>query len=146
MAVPESKAPFVEPYAKAGNPSGFKSKGNTALAVKRALAHLGFLEWEPDKWDNMWNETLSNAAAQWKRKRGLISQTSNDGSWGKKSHDTMRGTWFKKDGKQMDAFDGTSQQLLQEEKRAYDKAKPPVPPSPADNRTRVQEAITSFCE
>ena len=144
MAVSEQDAPFIEPYAKAGNPNGFKSKGNTALAVKRALAHLGFLEWEPDKWDNQWNENLANAAAKWKRKRGLIPEGSNDGSWGKKSHDTMRGTWFEKDGQHMDAFDGESQQLLKEEKKAHDEQQPPAPTK--TDKQLVQEKITEFCK
>jgi hypothetical protein len=114
MALSEDQAPFIEPYAKAGNPSGFRSKGNTALAVKRALAHLGFLEWQPDTWDEHWNEKLSDAAAKWKRKRGLIPESSNDGSWGKKSHDVMRSAWFSQD--QKPAFDGESQRLLKEER------------------------------
>jgi hypothetical protein len=136
--VSEQDAPFTEPYAKAGNPNGFKSKGNTALAVKRAMAHLGFLEWEPDKWDEQWNEKLNTATAAWKRKRGLIPEDSSDGSWGKKSHDTMRGTWFGEE--QKPAFDGESQRLLKEEKKAS--APPPPQESPQE---RVREAITSFC-
>src|SRR5262245_27051720 len=97
MTVSEQDAPFIEPYAKAGNPNGFKSKGISALAVKRALAHLGFLKWEPDKWDDQWNEKLNTAAAQWKVKRGLIPKDSTDGSWGEKAHTEMRGTWFGED-------------------------------------------------
>lgn len=150
MAVSEKDAPFIEPYAKAGNPSGFKSKGNTALAVKRALAHLGFLDWTPDTWDEQWNEKLNDAAAKWKVKRGLTTNPT-DGSWGEKSHTTMRGTWFSKDGKQMDAFDGESQRLLKEEKKAWDEAHkpppPPKPPQPAKSpQQRVREQITKFCE
>jgi len=118
MAVPAKDAPFIEPYAKAGNPKGFRSKGNTALAVKRALAHLGFLDWEPDVWDLQWNAKVSDAAAAWKRKRGLIPADSNDGSWGEKSHEVMRSAWFTEDKKP--AFDGESQRLLKEEKKAYD--------------------------
>jgi hypothetical protein len=118
MAVPEADAPFIVPYGLAGNSAGFRSKGNTALAVKRALAHLGFLLWEPAVWDLHWNAKLSDAAAAWKRKRGLIPADSNDGSWGQKSHDVMRSAWFTED--QKPAFDGESQRLLKEEKRAYD--------------------------
>jgi hypothetical protein len=140
VTVPSEKAPFTEPYALAGNDSGFKSKGNTALAVKRALAHLGFLEWEPEKWDNAWNDKVNDAAAAWKRKRGLIPTDSKDGSWGKHSHDVMRGTWFDKNGEKLDAFDAESQRLLQEEKRAAS------PPPSGDAITRVRKAITSFCE
>lgn len=135
-AVPEEQAPFTEPYALAGNSSGFKSKGNTALAVKRALAHLGFLEWEPDKWDNQWNQKVNDASVQWKRKRGLIGSSSTDGSWGKKAHDTMRGTNFGTDKKP--AFDGESQRLLKEEKKAA---------APAGSKEDlVRKYITEFCE
>lgn len=141
MPLSETQAPFVEPYAKAGNPSGFKSKGNTALAVKRALAHLGFLDWEPDTWDNQWNAKLSDAVAAWKRKRGLIPADSDDGSWGEKSHTTMRGTWFGPD--KLPAFDGGSQQLLQEEQRAYDQEHPP-PTTGVE--AAIRSEITSFCE
>jgi len=116
MTVSKDNAPFCEPYAMAGNPNGFRSKGNTAEAVKRALAHLGFLEWSED-FDKHWNAKLNDAAAAWKRKRGLIPGNSNDGSWGEKAHDVMRSAWFGED--QKPAFDGGSQSLLKEEKRAH---------------------------
>jgi len=135
VSVSEKDAPFTEPYAKAGNPSGFKSKGPTALAVKRALSHLGFLLWEPDEWDDQWNDKLNRAAAEWKVKRELIPLGSTDGSWGEKAHTEMRGTWFGPDKKP--AFDGESQRLLKEEKAAQ---KPP----PA--KLTFDEALTEFCE
>ena len=146
MTVPESDAPFIEPYAKAGNPSGYKSKGNTAVAVKRALAHLGFLLWEPDAWDEHWNEAVNGAAAEWKLKRGLIPKGSTDGSWGEKSHDQMRTAWFGPEKKP--AFDGESQRLLKEEKKAWDEAHkpPPPPPPPPSSKPTFNEALTSFCE
>jgi hypothetical protein len=135
MPVSEADAPFIEPY---GLPStDFKSKGNTALAVKRALAHLGFLKWEPEKWDEQWNEKLNTASAEWKRKRGLIPQGSDDGSWGKKAHDQMRSANFGAEKKP--AFDGESQSLLKEEKRAWDEAHQP-PASSWDKH------LTTFCE
>ena len=134
MAVSEQDAPFTEAY---GLPSSkFKSKGNTALAVKRALAHLGFLEWEPEKWDKQWNEKVNTASYQWKRKRGLISKDSTDGSWGKGAHDEMRSTNFGTDKKP--AFDGESQRLLQEEKKAA---------APATSKEdAVRKKITEFAE
>lgn len=113
MGLTEQQAPFCEPYALAGNPKGFKSKGPTAEAVKRALAHLGFLEWEPP-YDQHWNVRVNDAAAAWKRKRGLIPADSNDGSWGKKAHDVMRSAWYGTD--KQPAFDSYSQNLLQKEK------------------------------
>ena len=135
MTVPEKDAPFIEPY---GLPStDFKSKGNTALAVKRALAHLGFLEWEPNRWDEQWNEKLNTACAEWKRKRGLIPQGSDDGSWGKKAHDQMRSANFGAEKKP--AFDGESQSLLKEEKRAWDEAHQPSTGS-------WDKHLTAFCE
>ena len=48
----------------------------------------------------------------------------------------MRGTWFKKDGKQLDAFDGESQSLLKEEAAQ-------VPDADIDD---IRKAITEFCE
>lgn len=117
MGLSDKEAPFIEPYALAGNPKGFKSKGNTKKAVWRALAHLGFLPWKNnDEMDSHWNVTTNDAVAAWKRKRGLIPADSNDGSWGQKAHDVMLSAWYMKDGQQLPAFDGGSQKLLQEEK------------------------------
>lgn len=113
MAVSKQNAPFIEPYALAGNAKGFRSKGPTAEAVKRALSHLGFLPWSD--FDQHWNAKANDAAAAWKRKRGLIPADSNDGSWGEKAHDVMRSAWFEKDNVQQPAFDGGSQKLLKQE-------------------------------
>ena len=136
MGLSEKQAPFTEPYAVAGNPKGFKAKGPTAEAVKRALAHLGFLDWDPP-YDQHWNETVNEAAAAWKRKRGIIPENSEDGSWGQKAHDTMRSAWYEKDGQQQPAFDPYSQELLQDEKAGAN-----VP----DQATKVRAKITEFCE
>lgn len=114
MGLTAKQAPFTEPYALAGNPNGFKSKGNTAEAVKRALAHLGFLEWKGD-WDQHWNWQVNAASANWKFKRGIIPKGSDDGSWGEKAHETMRTAWYEKDGQKLPAFDGYAQKLLQDE-------------------------------
>lgn len=123
MAVSAQNAPFTEPYGLAGNPKGFKAKGNTAKAVKRALAHLGFMAWAD--FDPHWNVTVNDAAAAWKRKRGLIPATSNDGSWGAHAHEVMRSAWFGEDKKP--AFDGGSQQLLKDEKRGSEPPPDRVP-------------------
>jgi hypothetical protein len=140
VALSEKEAPFIEPYAMAGNKSGFKSKGPTAEAVKRALAHLGFLPWKEKGWDQHWNQEVDDAAAEWKRKRGIIPTSSDDGSWGKTAHDVMRSTNFGTEKKP--AFDGGSQSLLQEEKRAWDEAhKPPPPPAGTWDKH-----LTAFCE
>jgi hypothetical protein len=136
MGLSEKQAPFTEPYAVAGNPKGFKAKGPTAEAVKRALAHLGFLDWDPP-YDQHWNETVNEAAAAWKRKRGIIPEGSTDGSWGKKAHDVMRSAWYEKGGAQQPAFDPYSQELLQDESAGADV------PSQVD---KVRKKITEFCE
>jgi len=125
MTLTAQEAPFTEPYGLADGP--FKSKGNTALALKRALAHLGFMEWRPDQWDTHYNRKVYDAAASWKRKRGLIPGSSSDGSWGEPAHDVMRSTWFEKGGSKLDAFDGESQRLLREEKAHAAPEPDPVP-------------------
>jgi hypothetical protein len=137
MSLSEKQAPFSEPYALAGNPKGFRSKGPTAEAVKRALAHLGFLVWDPP-YDQHWNVIVDEAAAAWKRKRGIIGQSSDDGSWGKGAHDIMRTAWYEKSGEQLPAFDEYSQELLQDEAKAHSGGK-----SPAE---KVQAKIVEFCE
>lgn len=62
MAVSSSDFPYTGPYSVEGNG---KHKGNTALALKRALSRLGFLPWEPDVWDNMFNKKLEAALDEW---------------------------------------------------------------------------------
>jgi hypothetical protein len=56
--------PYTGPYSKSGA-NGAKTKGNTALAMKRAMSRLGFLKWEPDVWDNVWNQKLEDACDKW---------------------------------------------------------------------------------
>jgi hypothetical protein len=126
MALTEKQAPFIVPYAVVGNIPGLKSKGNTAIAVKRALSHLGFLEWD-DGFGPYWNHKLNNACADWKRKRGLIPSNSEDGSWGRKAHTVMQSAWYIKAGKQLPAFDGKAQELLQDEKAGQEPPPDPVP-------------------
>lgn len=116
MSLTDNQAPFIEPYAIAGNPKKFRSKGNTAIAVKRAMAHLGFLEWNPP-YDSHYNVILNDAVASWKRKRGIIQADSNDGSWGRKTHEIMQTVWYEDaQGYKQPAFDSFSQDLLQKEK------------------------------
>lgn len=54
--------PYTGPYSVDGNG---KQKGNTALALKRAMSRLGFLPWEPDVWDNLFNKKLEAALDEW---------------------------------------------------------------------------------
>lgn len=134
MALTAKQAPFIEPY---GLPeSDFKAKGPTAEAVKRALAHLKFLEWKGD-WDQHWNQTVNDASAEWKRKRGLIPPNSNDGSWGEKAHETMRTASYEKDGETLPAFDGYAQKLLQDEAKQT---------SASDEQELFQTAFTEFMQ
>ena len=129
MSLTEKQAPFTEPYALAGNPKGFRSKGPTAEAVKRALAHLGFMEWKPDgDWDQHWNRG-ERGRQRWKRKRGIIAAP--DGSWGENAHEVMRTAWYAKGGEQLPAFDGYAQELLQNEK--------PRTPQAADHRAKSRD-------
>lgn len=125
MGLSKEQAPFTEPYGLADGP--FKSKGNTALALKRALAHLGFLEWEPERWDYHYNRKVYDAAASWKRKRGLIPSSSSDGSWGSPAHDVMRTAWYEKNGEHLPAFDGKAQELLRDEYAGAHTPPDPVP-------------------
>jgi hypothetical protein len=62
MAVSTSDFPYTGPYSVEGNG---KHKGNTAIALKRAMSRLGFLPWEPDKWDNLFNKKLEEALDEW---------------------------------------------------------------------------------
>ena len=137
MALTEKEAPFTEPYALAGNPKGFKAKGPTAEAVKRALAHLGFMPWKEDGWDQHWNEAVNDAAQKWKKKRGI----GTDGSWGREAHDVMQTAWYEKGGEKLPAFDGRSQSLLQGE---YEASQEVVVSGNADEK--VRKAIVEFCE
>jgi hypothetical protein len=54
--------PYTGPYSIDGNG---KHKGNTPLALKRAMSRLGFLPWEPDVWDNVFNKKLEAALDEW---------------------------------------------------------------------------------
>jgi hypothetical protein len=54
--------PYTGPYSVEGDG---KQKGNTALALKRAMSRLGFLPWEPEKWDNLFNKKLEGALDEW---------------------------------------------------------------------------------
>ena len=126
MSLTEKQAPFIEPYGIPGNTGGFKSKGNTAIAVKRALAHLGFLEWD-DGFGPYWNHKTNDACADWKRKRGLIPGNSTDGSWGRKAHTVMQSAWYMKTGKRHPAFDAKAQDLLQDEKEGQEPPPDRVP-------------------
>ena len=54
--------PYTGPYSVEGDG---KHKGNTALALKRAMSRLGFLPWEPEVWDNAFNKKLEAALDEW---------------------------------------------------------------------------------
>jgi hypothetical protein len=54
--------PYTGPYSVDGNG---KHKGNTALALKRAMSRMGHLPWEPEVWDNAFNKKLEAALDAW---------------------------------------------------------------------------------
>ncbi len=59
----EAQCPWTGPY---GLPSsGLRSRGETNVALKRAMARLGHLDWEPEVWDDVFNQRLSNALSLW---------------------------------------------------------------------------------
>lgn len=62
MTLSSSTFPYTGPYSIDGNG---KHKGPTALSLKRAMSRLGFLPWEPDKWDEHFNQKLENALDAW---------------------------------------------------------------------------------
>lgn len=54
--------PYTGPYSVDGYG---KHKGNTAIALKRAMSRLGYLPWAPEKWDDHFNEKLEAALDKW---------------------------------------------------------------------------------
>lgn len=62
MTISPTQFPYTGPYSVEGNG---KHKGNTAIALKRAMSRMGFLPWEPDVWDNMFNQKLEGALDGW---------------------------------------------------------------------------------
>jgi Peptidase family M23 len=62
VGISASDFPYTGPYSVEGNG---KHKGNTAIAMKRAMARLGWLPWEPEKWDNVFNNKLEDALDRW---------------------------------------------------------------------------------
>lgn len=62
MALTAKTCPFTGPYTIEGYG---KHQGPTAVALKRAMARLGYLDWEPDKWDDRFNAKLEVALDLW---------------------------------------------------------------------------------
>jgi len=62
MTISTATFPYTGPYSVEGNG---KHNGPTALALKRAMARLGFLPWEPDVWDEAFNKKLEAALDEW---------------------------------------------------------------------------------
>ena len=62
MAVTVKQAPYTGPYSIAGYG---KHKGNTPLALKRAMSRMGFLPWDPAQWDLLFNAKLETALDKW---------------------------------------------------------------------------------
>jgi hypothetical protein len=62
--ITKTEFPFTGPYSVTGA-NGAKVKGNTALALKRAMSRMGHLPWAPDVWDNIFNAKLEAALDKW---------------------------------------------------------------------------------
>jgi hypothetical protein len=62
MGISAADFPYTGPYSIEGNG---KHKGNTCIALKRAMARMGQIAWEPEKWDNMFNQKLEDALDRW---------------------------------------------------------------------------------
>jgi murein DD-endopeptidase MepM/ murein hydrolase activator NlpD len=59
----DKQCPYTGPYGLPA--SGLKSKGPTAVALKRAMSRLGYIPWEPASFDEHYNERLADALAKW---------------------------------------------------------------------------------
>lgn len=100
--------PYTGPYSVEGYGH---HKGKTPLALKRAMSRLGYLPWEPDKWDEMFNLNLEVTLDKWdKGKDGYA-----EGRWLKLRKATIP-AGLPHAGEP--ALDTTGQQLIQAEKTA----------------------------
>lgn len=114
-----TQVPYTGPY---GLPeSGLKNKGDTNIALKRAMARLDLFPWTPDSWDDSFNRPLSDALAKW-----------DPGHTG-----YGKGRWEKLRGAKIPAtlphggeyaLDPVAQQLIRDD---YLKQHPPAPPYPS---------------
>jgi len=62
VTISTSAFPYTGPYSVEGNG---QHKGPTALALKRAMARMGHLPWQPDLWDAIYNRKLEAALDEW---------------------------------------------------------------------------------
>lgn len=106
----EQQAPYTGPYGL--STSGFKSKGPTAEALKRAMGHLKRMPWR--EYDQQYNLALWEAIAQYKIDKNIHIR--KDGSYGEAAWIALRKDTYWKNGKKLPAFDSYSQKLLQDEK------------------------------
>lgn len=103
MPLSEIQVPYTGPYSIEGNG---KHKGNTPLALKRAMARLNFLPWEPDVWDNVFNAKLEGALDKWDAGKDGYAE----GRWQKiRDAKTSSGAY---------ALDSTAQKLIRDEFQA----------------------------
>ncbi len=114
-----AQCPFTGPYGLPA--SDLPYKGQTNEGLKRAMSRLGFLPWEPEKWDDFFNEKLSDALAKW--------DPGNSG-YGEGRWEKIRAARVPKG---MDhageyALDSTALQLIKED---YLRQHPPPPPYPS---------------
>lgn len=62
MAFTVKQCPYTGPYSVEGYG---KHEGPTPLALKRFCARMGYLEWEPEVWDDRMNAKLEVALDRW---------------------------------------------------------------------------------
>lgn len=114
MTIPTSEFPFPSEYSVAGDG---KQKGNTALALKRAMSRLGYLAWEPEKWDNMFNKKLEAALDEWDPGKN---------GYGKGRYDKIRAAKVKTGSHAGEyALDGTAINMVQTEMASMQGTKVP---------------------
>jgi hypothetical protein len=62
MPLTTTQVPYTGPYSVAGRG---KHKGDTCIALKRAMSRLGFFPWRPDVFDTNFNTELEAALDKW---------------------------------------------------------------------------------
>jgi hypothetical protein len=101
--LPPASVPYTGPYSVEGHG---KHKGNTALALKRAMSRLGYLPWEPTVWDDAFNAKLEAALDRWDPAKDGYAE----GRWAKLRRAKMANGDY--------ALDAVSQKLIRDEYKA----------------------------
>jgi hypothetical protein len=117
------KWPGTPLYPPSAAPGHTPSKDSPlVVAVKRATAHLGAIPWEPDKWDDSYNEKIADAVAEVQRWSGTLEPAT--GWFGEKSFNFYRSVLMgeSRPNAGQPAWDATCVQLTED---AYKQAHPP---------------------